>query len=184
MTFGVIVSSFFFENVSNCWLNSYGKFGGATRRRFFFRICEKSEGDGKPPPPPPPAVRGLIYVGRHCTRHEAGINSTLLRPPSRDAWYVQKLGKLYFLSLTAMSFVTNSDSEPPSSSPYTNTMKTSTRTHIGKQQRGQTKRDQCVQPRRLAEGAAPDGISGSQTARRGVPTRRGCNKNSCGRPWG
>ena len=42
VTFGVIGSSFF-ENVSNCWLNSYGKFGGATRRRFF-AICEKPEG--------------------------------------------------------------------------------------------------------------------------------------------
>ena len=47
----------FFGNVSNCWLNSYGKFGGATRRRFF-AICEKPEG-GWYPPPPPPAVRGL-----------------------------------------------------------------------------------------------------------------------------
>ena len=35
----------FFEDVSNCWLNSYGKFGGATRRRFF-AICEKPEGGG------------------------------------------------------------------------------------------------------------------------------------------
>ena len=33
----------FFRNVSNCWLNSYGKFGGATRRRFF-AICEKPYG--------------------------------------------------------------------------------------------------------------------------------------------
>ena len=31
--FGVIGSSFF-GSVPNCWLNSYGKFGGATRRRF------------------------------------------------------------------------------------------------------------------------------------------------------
>ena len=42
MTFGVIGSSFFLS-VSNCWLNSYGKFGGATRRRLF-AICEKFEG--------------------------------------------------------------------------------------------------------------------------------------------
>ena len=34
VTFGVI-GSYFFGYVSNCWLNSYGKFGGATRRRFF-----------------------------------------------------------------------------------------------------------------------------------------------------
>ena len=55
VTFGVIGSSFF-GNVSNCWLNSYGKFGGATRCRFFV-ICEKPEGvvDIRPPP----AVRGL-----------------------------------------------------------------------------------------------------------------------------
>ena len=44
VTFGVSGSSFF-GNVSNCWLNSYGKFGGATRRRFF-AICEKPEGGG------------------------------------------------------------------------------------------------------------------------------------------
>ena len=35
----------FFRNVSNCWLNNYGKFGGATRRRFF-AICEKPYGGG------------------------------------------------------------------------------------------------------------------------------------------
>ena len=35
----------FFGNVSNCWLNSYVKFGGATRRRFF-AICEKPYGGG------------------------------------------------------------------------------------------------------------------------------------------
>ena len=54
VTFDVIGSSFL-ENVSNCWLNSYGKFGGTTRRRFF-SICEKlREGaDNRPP-----AVRGL-----------------------------------------------------------------------------------------------------------------------------
>ena len=40
----VIVSSFF-RNASNCWLNSYGKFGGATRRRFF-ATCEKPECGG------------------------------------------------------------------------------------------------------------------------------------------
>ena len=54
VTFGVIGSSFF-GNVSNCCPNSYGKFGGATRRRFF-AICEKPGGgvDIRPP-----AVRGL-----------------------------------------------------------------------------------------------------------------------------
>ena len=41
----------FFEDVSNCWLNSYGKFGGATRRRFF-AICEKPEGGGADNRPP------------------------------------------------------------------------------------------------------------------------------------
>ena len=50
MTVGVIGSSFFF-NVSNCWLNSYGKFGGASRRRFF-AICEKPEGGGVISAPP------------------------------------------------------------------------------------------------------------------------------------
>ena len=48
----------FFGNVSNCWLNSYGKFGGATRRRFF-AICEKPYGGGVEINPPPPPVRGL-----------------------------------------------------------------------------------------------------------------------------
>ena len=33
----------FFRNVSNCWLNRYGKFGGATRRRFF-RYLRKTWG--------------------------------------------------------------------------------------------------------------------------------------------
>ena len=47
----------FFGNVSNCWLNSYGKFDGAMRRRFF-AICEKPEGaDNRPP-----AVRGLNQI--------------------------------------------------------------------------------------------------------------------------
>ena len=58
VTFGVIGSSFF-GNVSNCWLNSYGKFGGATRRRFF-AIYEKPNGGGGEINPPP--VRGLINV--------------------------------------------------------------------------------------------------------------------------
>ena len=39
----------FFGNVSNCWLNSCSKFGGATRRRFF-TICEKPYGGLKSPP--------------------------------------------------------------------------------------------------------------------------------------
>ena len=60
VTFGVIGSSFF-GNVSNCLLNSYGKFGGATRRRFF-PICEKPEGGWYPPPP---AVRGLTQKTLH-----------------------------------------------------------------------------------------------------------------------
>ena len=45
VTFGVIWSSFF-GNVPNCRLNSYGKFGSATRRRFFV-ICEKKTGGGR-----------------------------------------------------------------------------------------------------------------------------------------
>ena len=42
----------FFRNVSNCWLNNYGKFGGATRRRFF-AISEKPQGGLKSTPPRP-----------------------------------------------------------------------------------------------------------------------------------
>ena len=58
VTFGVSGSSFF-GNVSNCWLNSYGKFGGATRRRFL-AICEKNlTGEGWNQPPP--SVRGLNF---------------------------------------------------------------------------------------------------------------------------
>ena len=50
----------FIRNVSNCWLNSYGKFGGATRRRFF-AICEKPYGGGGVKSTPPP-VRELNDV--------------------------------------------------------------------------------------------------------------------------
>ena len=46
---------FFFGKVSNCWLNSYGKFGGP-----FFAICEKPEGGGGITAPP--AVRGITLV--------------------------------------------------------------------------------------------------------------------------
>ena len=59
VTFWVSGSSFF-GNVSNCWLNSSGKFGGATRRRFL-AICEKPYGGVEINPPPPP-VRGLRLV--------------------------------------------------------------------------------------------------------------------------
>ena len=44
----------FFGNVSNCWLNSYGKFGGYG---IFFAICEKPEGSDNPLPPPPGSAR-------------------------------------------------------------------------------------------------------------------------------
>ena len=33
---------FFFVNVSSCWLNSYGKFGGTMRRRFFRYLRKKN----------------------------------------------------------------------------------------------------------------------------------------------
>ena len=58
VTFGVIGSSFF-RKWSNCWLNSYGKFGGATRRRFFFRYLRKTVRGGWNQPPP---VRELRFV--------------------------------------------------------------------------------------------------------------------------
>ena len=64
VTFGVIGSSFF-GNVSNCLLNSYGKFGDATRRRFF-AICEKPYGGGVEINPPP--VRGLSNYYHHGMR--------------------------------------------------------------------------------------------------------------------
>ena len=78
MTFGVIGSSFF-GNVSNCWLNSYGKFGGATRRRFF-AICEKLEGGGGRITAPPPAVRGLSEMQMCYLLVKPVTLSTLLRP--------------------------------------------------------------------------------------------------------
>ena len=57
VTFGVIGSSFF-GNVSNCWLNSYAKFGGARRRRFSLSAKNLRGGGGYPP-----AVRGLRWYG-------------------------------------------------------------------------------------------------------------------------
>ena len=50
-----------FVNVSNCWLNSYGKVGGATRRRFFV-ICEKKKPEGGGGEYPPLAVCGLTSL--------------------------------------------------------------------------------------------------------------------------
>ena len=61
VNFRVIGSSFFFRNVSNFWLNSYCKFGGATRRRFL-AICEKPYWGVEITPPPRRApVRGLTF---------------------------------------------------------------------------------------------------------------------------
>ena len=54
VTFGVIGSSFF-GNVSNCWLNSYGKFGGAA----VFSLSAKNLRGGGANNRPPRAVRGL-----------------------------------------------------------------------------------------------------------------------------
>ena len=36
----------FFRNVSNCWLNSYCNFGGATRHRFFRYLRKTLRGGG------------------------------------------------------------------------------------------------------------------------------------------
>ena len=58
VTFGVI-GSHFFGNMSNCWLNSYGKIGGATRRRFF-AICEKPYGGGGVEINPPAGARVIL----------------------------------------------------------------------------------------------------------------------------
>ena len=51
----------FFGNVSNCSLNSYGKFGGAMRRRFFFAICEKPEGRGRKTAPGLARVKAAVH---------------------------------------------------------------------------------------------------------------------------
>ena len=68
VTFWVSGSSFF-VNLSNCWMNSYGKFGGATRRRFL-AICEKPYGGGGLKSTPPP-VRGLTAVDTTATNKPA-----------------------------------------------------------------------------------------------------------------
>ena len=46
-------------------MNSHGKFGGATRRRFF-AICD---------PPPPPAVRGLSF-GKQLINATSSLEQT------------------------------------------------------------------------------------------------------------
>ena len=69
----------FYGNVSNCWLNSYGKFGGATRRRFF-AICEKPEG-GCDIRPPPGRARGIGNSARdHKPELKTGLSKTKLLP--------------------------------------------------------------------------------------------------------
>ena len=60
----------FFGNVSNRWLNSYDKFGGATRRPFF-AICEKLYGGGGWNQPPPAGARVNRYVPtclKYCSK--------------------------------------------------------------------------------------------------------------------
>ena len=64
----------FFRNVSNCWLNSYGKFGGATRRRFFRYLRKTLGGGGLKSTPPPAGARVKCFEGRakypkFATRH-------------------------------------------------------------------------------------------------------------------
>ena len=77
VTFGVSGSSFF-GNVSNCWLNSYGKFGGATRRRFP-AICEKPYGGGggglKSTPPAGARVNPQFIAEGAFNPHPAGVAS-------------------------------------------------------------------------------------------------------------
>ena len=48
----------------NCWLNSYGKFGGATRRRFFAN-CEKPEKEVDIRPPPGRARVNIVVSPPH-----------------------------------------------------------------------------------------------------------------------
>ena len=92
----------FFGNVPNCWLNRYGKFGGATRRRFF-AICEKPEegpitapasrargsfrviwgGGGGRYPPPPPAVRRWLRPPAERELTRAQLGGYFEPPPSR-----------------------------------------------------------------------------------------------------
>ena len=90
VTFGVIGSSFF-GNVSNCWMNSYGKFGGDMRRRFF-AICEKPEGGGADNRPPGRArvkVMGqpLTFVVRSMTqkRSKYDVSDNFVSEQARTA---------------------------------------------------------------------------------------------------
>ena len=84
----VIVFFFFFGNVSNCWLNSYGKFGGGTRRRFF-PICEIPEGGGKPPP----AVRGSKPLAERSVRYKRRYSVSKLGHLTHEPYDPVSMGK-------------------------------------------------------------------------------------------
>ena len=71
VTFGVSWSSFF-GNMSNCWLNSYGKFGGTTRRRFL-AICEKPYGGVEINPPAGARVKVQLKASVHPSTIPGGI---------------------------------------------------------------------------------------------------------------
>ena len=88
VTFGVSGSSFL-GNVSNCWLNSYGKFGGATRRRFF-AICEKPYGGGVEINPPAGAREGKNLSIRGPTRPDPTPSRSLKYYISETACLIDK----------------------------------------------------------------------------------------------
>ena len=90
VTFGVSGSSFF-GNVSNCWLNSYGKFGGATRRRFL-AICEKPYGGGVEINPPAGARVNDVSTNRKCA---VSINVCFLQKMERTKSQQQENGNIH-----------------------------------------------------------------------------------------
>ena len=76
MTF-VVIGSLFFFNVPNCWRNSYDKFGGATRRRFFSLSAKKPEG-AENRPPTSLCVAFRVGTAHFPTWHLAAGSSTSL----------------------------------------------------------------------------------------------------------
>ena len=69
-----VIVFFLFGNVPNCWLNRYGKFGGAMRRRFFSLSAKNLRGGANNRPP---AVRGLTMVSASVV----GVNVVFSKRP-------------------------------------------------------------------------------------------------------
>ena len=77
-----IGSSCFFQ-VSNCWLNSYGKIWRRYAPPYFFANCEKHGGGGKPPSRPCAGLGGTVPLNKiisdiHTRRSAKGSCSVSL----------------------------------------------------------------------------------------------------------